>query len=134
MLHLGGSSLVPRGHDLQIVLAAADSGSILGCSGFHTRGGALGRDTTEVGIWVHAEHTGKGIASEATHGMLAWGLSDAWPWQRIEWRCDGANEASAAVARRVGLTLDERLRQNTVDMSGARTDTRVFSCLRGERR
>ena len=45
---------------------------------------------------------------------------------RLEIRCDIANHASAAVAKRAGFALESRMRCHRRNMSGELTDTLVF--------
>jgi RimJ/RimL family protein N-acetyltransferase len=119
--------------DTNYVLGVFDEGgSVVGGTGFHPRGGALGTVTTEIGMWITASHSGRGLATEVLQAMLHWGFT-AWPWERIEWRCEAGNVASAAVAKKAGMVLDGVLRSSTVDQGGRRCDIQVFSKLRTER-
>jgi len=74
----------------------------------------IGPGALEIGFWLDHAHTGRGLVTEAARLLTAAGL--ALPGiERVEIRCDGANRASAAVARRLGYRLDR------VEASEART-------------
>lgn len=103
-----------RGENFVLGIFDRDDRTMLGGTGFHPRGGTLGPGTTEIGMWMHVDHAGRGLATEVLLAMLTWGFT-AWDWQRIEWRCDPENHASVAVARKADMTLEDRIRgeQNT---------------------
>ena len=64
----------------------------------------VGPGALEIGYWVHVDHVGRGIATEATRALTLAGL--ALPEVgRIEIHCDPANVPSAAVPRRLGYRL-----------------------------
>jgi RimJ/RimL family protein N-acetyltransferase len=64
----------------------------------------IGPGDLEIGYWVHVDHIGRGLATEATHALTLAGL--ALPQVgRIEIHCDPANVPSAAVPRRLGYHL-----------------------------
>jgi RimJ/RimL family protein N-acetyltransferase len=100
----------------------------LGGAGLHTRQGAGIR---ELGYWIATAHTKKGYATEACNALLQVAFRvDGVP--RAEIRCEPANAASAAVARKIGMKLDGTLRANTVRPDGSVRDTLVFSALKAE--
>jgi hypothetical protein len=83
--------------DTNYVLGVFDEGgSVVGGTGFHPRGGALGTVTTEIGMWIAASHSGRGPrccrpcctgASPRGHGSASSGgarpeTSPARPWRR----------------------------------------------------
>jgi RimJ/RimL family protein N-acetyltransferase len=59
----------------------------------------------EIGYWVHADWTGRGIITEAAAALTqaAFSLLGA---ERVEIHCDEANTASSAVPQRLGFRLD----------------------------
>lgn len=60
-------------------------------------------DRIEVGYWLRADVTGRGLATEATRAALA--IASALPGlTHAEIRCDARNHASAAIPRRLGFT------------------------------
>lgn len=74
---------------------------VLGEAGLMPR---IGPGALEIGYWVHVDHVGRGLATEATHALTLAGL--ALPEvDRIEIHCDPANVPSAAVPRRLGYHL-----------------------------
>ena len=61
-------------------------------------------DHVELGYWLDATATGKGLATEAAGALLA--VATSLPGMtHVDIRCDVANGASAAVPRRLGFHL-----------------------------
>lgn len=61
-------------------------------------------DRIEVGYWLRADRTGRGLATEAARAALA--LAVTLPGLRLaEIRCDARNLPSAAIPQRLGFTL-----------------------------
>ncbi len=93
----------------RFALRTVDDGRILGEVALFSRT-AAGRvpyadaDRAEVGYWLRADVTGRGLATDATRAMidLAAGLSR---FSHVEIRCDARNAASAAVPTRLGFVL-----------------------------
>lgn len=88
-----------RGGD--VVVGIFLGGRAVGGSGLHRR---IGPGGLEVGYWVDAAHTGRGLATRATRALttLAFSVPGI---DRVEIACDQANGASAAVAERLGYHL-----------------------------
>ena len=94
-------------------MLAPDGDAVLGEVGLYPRA-AAGRvpyadaDHVEIGYWLRADATGRGLASEATRAALD--VAVALPrLARAEIRCDVRNAASAAVPRRLGFVLDRTI-------------------------
>jgi RimJ/RimL family protein N-acetyltransferase len=79
-----------------------DAGRLLGAFGLTAR---RGPKTLEIGYWLCADATGRGLASRAVEALtdVAAGLPDV---ERLLVYCDEANHASAAIPRRLGYRLD----------------------------
>ncbi|MFI9272292.1 GNAT family N-acetyltransferase [Kitasatospora sp. NPDC052896] len=87
---------------LYVVGLDAEPGSIVGAFGLH---GRVGPGALEIGYWVDAAHTGRGIATDAARALT--GAALALPGiVRVEIHCDETNLASAAVPRKLGYRLD----------------------------
>lgn len=85
---LGEVSLFPRSRSARVALAEADR--------------------VEIGYWIRADATGRGLATEAAQAMID--VAETLPSVRlVEIRCDARNVASAAVPRRIGFTLTETI-------------------------
>jgi RimJ/RimL family protein N-acetyltransferase len=88
------------------VCRARGTDEVLGiCGVFHSwRGFGQGLDDTpEIG-WIFARRTwGQGIASEAARASLAW-FDGACPGRRVACMINDTNEASLAVAAKLGFT------------------------------
>jgi RimJ/RimL family protein N-acetyltransferase len=77
------------------------SGRLVGALGLHRR---IGPGALEIGYWVHADYTRRGIATAAARALTDAGL--AMPGiRRMEIHCDAANLASAAVPARLGYRM-----------------------------
>lgn len=80
---------------------------VVGCCGLHAR---LGDGAYEIGYWVHADHTGRGIATEMARRLVALAFEDA-TVTHVEIHHLPANLASARVPEKLGFTtvtdLDE---------------------------
>ena len=113
-----------------------DGGTLVGSTGFHLRHGPRSDGIAEVGMWVRADRAGRGLGQALLRAVLAWGFSAAWGFRRLVWVCDEANGASAAVARRCGMTLEGCLRETIprpVARGGGWGNGMVFAMLRSER-
>ena len=82
-------------------------------------------DRVELGYWLDAAVTGRGLATEATRALFD--VAAALPGlSHAEIRCDSANTASAAVPRRLGFHLasvegHDQVWQKSLDAAGAGT-------------
>lgn len=85
---------------------------------------------TEIGYWIAADAEGKGIISRATRSLIDWAIRSE-NMNRIEIRCSTENIRSAAVPRRLGFTLEGRLRQSEF-RHGRLVDFYVFGLLADE--
>ena len=93
-----------------------ESGAQMGFGVFEKDGGALvgacGLDrhkdphVAEIGYWIRSDRTGRGYATEATRAVTNAGLTYLPEVERIMIRCDAANQASAAVPRKLGYRFD----------------------------
>jgi len=65
--------------------------------------------TCEIGCWLEPSAEGRGLVTAACEILLHWAFIDR-GIHRAEWRCRADNERSAAVAGRLGMTLEGVLR------------------------
>ncbi len=77
---------------------------IIGSAGLLARIGAGG---LEIGYWVHADHTGRGVATMSAGALTAAAFSLPWV-DRIEIHHDETNRASGAVPARLGFQMIAR--------------------------
>lgn len=75
---------------------------MVGAVGLHNRD--VGKEILEIGYWLDEDHQGKGIVTRITHFLINMCFEDT-STPAIDIWCDHANEKSAAVALRCGLTL-----------------------------
>lgn len=86
------------GTDFNYAITVA--GQPAGSCGLMTR---LGPGVLEIGYWVHRDHTGRGLATDASAALCA--AAFALPGiDRVVIRHDAANAASGAVPRKLGFT------------------------------
>jgi RimJ/RimL family protein N-acetyltransferase len=88
-------------NDGTVGIFGIDDETVLGGTGLHER---IGEGGVEIGYWVDARHTGRGIATcvAAALTQLAFAVGD---YDRVEIHCDEANVASAAIPRHLGFAL-----------------------------
>lgn len=115
--------------DFAIGIFAPDGSRLLGSTGFHPRGHSLVQPVAEIGMWIRVEEAGKGLGTAALKAMLAWGFSD-WLWQRLYWRCDVENHASARTAEKAGMTFEGIVRWNLLDRDNMYRDARFYGMFR----
>lgn len=84
----------------------------------------------EAGVWLSTQVRGRGLVTAAVRHMIDWAFG-ARGMNRVEWRCDPRNAASAAVARRLGMTCEGVLRQ-AFTVAGDRRDVQVWAILAAE--
>ncbi len=90
------------GTDFIYSIMLAPGGTLIGEIGLHHRVGDAG---IEIGYWIDARQVGRGHGSEAARMLTAVALSLP-AVSRVEIQCDTANEASAAIPRKLGYRLD----------------------------
>ena len=95
------------GVDFVYGIFAPDEAEALGGTGLHTR---IGLDALEIGYWIRASRAGEGLTTEATAALtrVAFELTDR---ERVEIRCDPANERSRAIPRKLGYIEEATLRR-----------------------
>jgi RimJ/RimL family protein N-acetyltransferase len=121
--------LTNRDHTLGIW--SPDGSRLLGGTGFHLRGRPLADRVGEIGMWIRVDAAGQGLGSAVLRAMLRWGFTD-WPFERLEWRCDARNTASARTAEAAGMPLEGRLRGDTAEAGDGRRTTLVFGLTRAD--
>ncbi len=85
----------------------------------------------EIAYAVHMAFWGRGLGSEIGRLLLVAAFSDP-STERVQATCDPRNVGSAAVLRRIGMTLEGRLRHTHLVRDGWR-DSLMHSVLREER-
>jgi RimJ/RimL family protein N-acetyltransferase len=84
-----------------------DTGEVVGGTGLHPRAGP---GAAEIGYWIRQDRTGAGLATEAAAALTRVGI-EVHNLHRVEIRCGPDNQASAAVARKLGFTHEATLRR-----------------------
>lgn len=84
----------------------------------------------EVGCWLEADGTGRGLVTLACRELIDWAFTER-GMSRVEWLVSVGNERSIATARRLGMTREGVLRKHSVHR-GVRRDIEVWSVLSEE--
>ncbi|MGV9320763.1 GNAT family N-acetyltransferase [Streptomyces sp. NPDC003660] len=103
-------------------------GTLVGGVMFTDFSTALG--TCEVGCWLEPSAEGHGLVTPACVALLDWAFGTR-GLHRAEWHCRADNDRSAAVAKRLGMTL-EGVRREAWPYAGARHDKQVWAVLAPE--
>jgi len=86
----------------------------------------------EIGVWLSPEARGQGLVTQAVQAMIDWAV-DVRGIHRIEWHCVPENEASRAVATRLGFTREGVLRESFRYRDRV-WDTEIWALLAGAHR
>lgn len=92
--------------------------------------------SAEVGYAVHPDGRGHGFTTEAVSRVVDWAFTEpphGLGLVRVQWRAIATNRASAAVARRVGMSF-EGLRRSASVHRGLRHDEALAAVLRDDDR
>ena len=100
-----------------------DEDTLIGSSGLHTR---IGEKAREIGYWINTEFLNVGFATEATTALTKVGF-EYQNIERIEIHCDPKNNISQKIPKRLGFTLADVLKSNTLNASGSVRDTMIWS-------
>lgn len=105
------------------------TGEMVLCTGFHRIDWKIRK--FEIGYWIRKKYSGSGLVTEAVRALENLLITELGA-NRIEIRCDAANERSANVAKRLGYTLEGIHRRDSMEASSERLrDTMVFAKVRG---
>ena len=115
------------GDDFVFGIFDAEESEVLGGSGLHPR---IGEGALEIGYWIRASRTGKGLATEAARALTQVGL-EAPGIDRVQIMCDPANRASRRIPEKLGYRLIETRVGDRRSPGGAARDTVVFEMRAG---
>lgn len=120
---LGYANFIAR-RDLPYLLLDRVSGELVGGSGLHRIDWKIPR--FEIGFWCRISMSGRGLVTEAVHGLaaLAFGTLGA---RRVEIIIDDANRGAARVCDKAGFSLEGTLRHERIAPDGSLRDTRVYA-------
>jgi RimJ/RimL family protein N-acetyltransferase len=114
-----------RGEDFVYGIFDGAEQRVLGGSGLHPR---VGDGAREIGYWIAADAVRRGYCTEATAAIVRTGF-EVERLHRIEIHCDPANEASAAVPRKLGFTHEATLRDRLRTAEGEWRDAMIWTLL-----
>jgi RimJ/RimL family protein N-acetyltransferase len=99
------AGMFERGEDFIYGIFDRTERRVVGGTGLHPR---LEGDAREIGYWIRADATGRGLATESTAALTRVGF-EVDRLELVEIHCDPANVRSAAIPRRLGYAeADER--------------------------
>lgn len=104
---------------------------LAGGSGYHLRWGPLSGKTSEIGMWIRAKYAGQGVGTAALNLLLEWGFRE-WQWERLHWKCDTLNIASARVAQKAGMIECGRFESDAYAVDGSRRDSVMYGMTRAQ--
>ncbi|GGY05787.1 GNAT family N-acetyltransferase [Streptomyces anandii] len=84
----------------------------------------------EAGCWLEPAGTGRGLVTRGARVLIDWAVEER-GMHRVEWHVSSANEASIAVARRLGMSREGVLRES-YPYRGVRQDTEIWAVLAPE--
>jgi RimJ/RimL family protein N-acetyltransferase len=112
------------GENFTYGIFAADETELLGGTGLHPR---IGPGGLEIGYWVRASATRRGIATEASAALTRVGF-EVCGADRVEIRIEPGNEASFGVPRRLGFVEEATLRRRLYAREGGQLrDVTIFT-------
>jgi len=114
-------------HDRDYVygIFSRDETLALGSAGLHTRRGS---DVREIGYWIHADHIGKGYATEVTKALTKVAFEIDYV-RLVEIHCLTNNVRSAAVPRKLGYTHEATLRRRIPTGDDGFGDAMIWTML-----
>jgi RimJ/RimL family protein N-acetyltransferase len=110
------------GENCAYTIRERETGRMLGAMGLHPRIGPGGR---EIGYWLRADATGRGLATEASAALARVAFEHCGD-DRVEIHMEPRNERSAAVPRRLGFTCVETREKDMTWPDGRPRDTMVW--------
>ena len=116
------------GKDYVYGVFAHDEAEVVGGAGLHRR---AAQDARELGYWIARAHAGRGLATEAAAALVRVAF-EVDRVERVEIRCDEANERSSAIARKLGFRHDGTLRARSGRGDGTLGGQMVFSLFADE--
>ena len=115
------------GENFTYGIFSADEAELLGGTGLHPRVGPGG---LEIGYWVRASATRRGIVTESTAVLTRVGL-EICEADRIEIRIEPRNQASFGVPRKLGFVEEATLRRRLPGLEGGPLrDVTIFTMFR----
>lgn len=117
-----------KGRELSLVIANADTDSLIGSIGFFDYSPAEGR--CEIGYWLAPWARGQGLMGRSVRLFCSW-IFEELAIERISAGVEPPNAPSHAMLARVGFTR-EGIARSLFEMKGRRRDIVVYSLLRGE--
>jgi RimJ/RimL family protein N-acetyltransferase len=115
------------GENFTYGIFSADESEVLGGTGLHPR---IGPGGLEIGYWIRASATRRGIATESSAALTRAGF-EVCGADRIEIRIEPGNEASLGIPRKLGFVEEATLRRRLPASEGEPLrDVTIFTLFR----
>lgn len=118
----------PKGWQV-MVISCARAGTVLGAASYMRQRPAHG--SAEIGTVAHGQAMRRTPHGTEAHYLLAQHVFEGLGYRRYEWKCNAANAASHAAAKRYGFTYEGTFRQDMVT-KGRNRDTAWYSMIDSE--
>ncbi len=112
-----------RGRSYQFGVFDRCGEKLLGGLGLHRR---VGAGAGEIGYWIHADHVGRGYATEASAALVKTSFEHL-GLHRLEIHCDPGNGPSAAIPRKLGFELQTTIKDRISGPDATPRDTMIWS-------
>ncbi len=118
--------------DFSLGIFSPDESRLLGETGFHLWAGPLSFGNAEIGMWIRADASGKGLGVAVLKAVIAWGFT-AWGWDRLVWRASVRNRGSQRTAEKARMVLEATHRQMLPNpQSDTKDATMYYAILKEE--
>jgi RimJ/RimL family protein N-acetyltransferase len=105
-----------------------DETELVGSTGLHTR---LGGNAREIGYWISASHINQGYAKETVSALTKVGF-EVEGLDRLEIRCDPANERSLNIPKKLGYHYEATLKKRLAGSDGNPRDVMIWSMFKAD--
>ena len=119
-----------EGHSLAFAVLDAQTGTVIGSSGYHDIVPAVGR--LEIGYTWYAKSRQRSAVNTTAKWLLMQHAFETLGAQLVGWRTDNDNFASQAAIERLGARKDGVLRHHSLRRDGTVRDTVMYSLTVGE--
>lgn len=103
-----------------------DGKTFIGSTGLHRPNWCL--PSFHLGYWIHRDFEGKGFITESTNALTRYAFQ-VLSARRVEIRCDGKNQRSLAVMKKLGFIQEGILRNDDIGADGSIRDTIITARL-----
>lgn len=103
-----------------------DGKTFIGSTGLHRPNWSV--PSFHLGYWIHRDFEGKGFITESTNALTRYAF-EVFGARRVEIRCDGRNQRSLSVMKKLGFVQEGILRNDDIGADGSLRDTIITARL-----